>query len=42
MKWANEDLVVYELVNDKVKREEKIWPKIVKYFDHDFHQRTIL
>jgi hypothetical protein len=41
MKWGNEDLVVYELVNDKVKREEKIWPKIVKYFDHDFHQRFL-
>ena len=31
MKWGNEDLVVYELVNDKVKREEKIWPEVVKY-----------
>ena len=29
MKWGNEDLVVYELVNDKVKREEKIWPAVV-------------
>ena len=39
MKWGNEDLVVYELANDKIKREEKIWPDIVKYFDRDFHQR---
>jgi hypothetical protein len=41
MKWGNEDLVVYELVNDKIKREEKIWPQIVKYFDRDFHQRFL-
>ena len=41
MKWGNEDLVVYELVNDKVKREEKIWPEVVKYFDRDFHQRFL-
>src|SRR3954447_18167604 len=41
MKWGNEDLVVYELVNDKVKREENIWPEIVKYFDRDFHQRFL-
>jgi len=41
MKWGNEDLVVYELVNDKVNREEKIWPSVVKYFDRDFHQRFL-
>jgi hypothetical protein len=41
MKWGNEDLVVYELVNDKIKREEKVWPAIVKYFDRDFHQRFL-
>lgn len=41
MKWGNEDLVVYELLNDKVKREEKIWPEVVKYFDRDFHQRFL-
>lgn len=41
MKWGNEDLVVYELVNDKIKREEKIWPEVVKYFDRDFHQRFL-
>ncbi len=41
MKWGNEDLVVYELVNDKVKREEKMWPEVVKYFDRDFHQRFL-
>jgi hypothetical protein len=41
MKWGNEDLVVYELVNGKVKREEKIWPEVVKYFDRDFHQRFL-
>ncbi len=41
MKWGNEDLVVYELANDKVKREEKIWPEVIKYFDRDFHQRFL-
>jgi hypothetical protein len=41
MKWGNEDLVVYELANDKIKREEKIWPEVVKYFDRDFHQRFL-
>jgi hypothetical protein len=41
MKWGNVDLVVYELANDKVKREEKIWPEVVKYFDRDFHQRFL-
>ena len=41
MKWGNEDLVVYELANDKIAREEKIWPGIVKYFDRDFHQRFL-
>ena len=41
MKWGNVDLVVYELVNDKIKREEKIWPEVVKYFDRDFHQRFL-
>ena len=41
MKWGNEDLVVYELANDKVTREEKIWPEVVKYFDRDFHQRFL-
>ena len=41
MKWGNEDLVVNELANDKVKREEKIWPEIVEYFDRDFHQRFL-
>src|SRR2546421_12351239 len=32
-KWGNEDLVVYQIANDKIKREEKIWPEVVKYFD---------
>ena len=41
MKWGNEDLVVYELVNDRVNREEKIWPQVIKYFDRDFHQRFL-
>jgi hypothetical protein len=41
MKWGDEDLVVYELVDDKIKREEKIWPEVVKYFDRDFHQRFL-
>jgi hypothetical protein len=41
MKWGNEDLVVYEIANDKIKRAEKIWPAIVKYFDRDFHQRFL-
>jgi len=41
MKWGNEDLVVYELANDKIRRTEKIWPEVVKYFDRDFHQRFL-
>jgi hypothetical protein len=41
MKWGNEDLVVYELANDKVKREEKIWPEVVKYFDRDWKTRFL-
>jgi hypothetical protein len=41
MKWGNEDLVVYELANDKIKREEKIWPNVVKYFDHDWKNRFL-
>jgi hypothetical protein len=41
MKWGPENLVVYEIANDKVKRVEKIWPEVVKYFDRDFHQRFL-
>lgn len=42
MKWGNEDLVVYELANDKIKREEKmIWPEVVKYFDRDWKNRFL-
>ena len=42
MKWGNEDLVVYELANDKIKREEnKIWPEVVKYFDRDWNNRFL-
>jgi hypothetical protein len=41
MKWGNEDLVVYELANDKIKREEKIWPEVVKYFDRDWTTRFL-
>ncbi len=41
MKWGNEDLVVYQIANDKIKREEKIWPDVVKYFDRDFKARFL-
>lgn len=42
MKWGKEDLVVYEIVNDKIKREEtKIWPEVVKYFDRDWKDRFL-
>jgi len=41
MKWGKEDLVVYEIENDKVKRVQKIWPEVVKIFDRDFHQRFL-
>ncbi len=41
MKWGDEDLVVYQIANDKIKRAEKIWPEVVKYFDRDFHQRFV-
>jgi len=41
MKWGNEDLVVYQIANDKIKREEKIWPDVVKYFDRDWKTRFL-
>jgi len=40
-KWGDEDLVVYEIANDKIKREEKIWPDVVKYFDRDWQRRYL-
>ena len=40
-KWGNEGLVVYQIANDKIKREEKIWPEVVKYFDRDFKGRFL-
>jgi len=40
-KWGDEDLVVYQITNDKIKREEKIWPDVVKYFDRDFKARFL-
>jgi hypothetical protein len=40
-KWGDEDLVVYQIANDKIKREEKIWPDIVKYFDRDWQKRYL-
>jgi len=40
-KWSNEGLVVYQIANDKIKREEKIWPDVVKYFDRDFKARFL-
>jgi len=41
MKWGNEDLVVDQIANDQVKREEKIWPQVVKYFDRDWKDRFL-
>src|SRR5207253_9624609 len=41
MKWENEDLVVYEIVNDEVKRVQKVWPEVVKYFDRDWQTRFL-
>jgi hypothetical protein len=40
-KWGDEDLVVYQIANDKIKREEKIWPEVVKYFDRDWKTRFL-
>jgi len=40
-KWGDEDLAVYEIANDKIKREEKIWPQVVEYFDHDWKARFL-
>jgi len=40
-KWGNEDLVVCQIANDKIKREEKIWPEVVKYFDRDWKTRFL-
>src|SRR6266550_5156973 len=41
MKWGNEDLVVYEIENDEVKRVQKVWPEVVKYFDRDWQTRFL-
>ena len=41
MKWGHVDLAVYEIENDEVKRVQKIWPEIVKYFDRDFRERFL-
>ena len=41
MKWENEDLVVYEIENDEVKRVQKVWPEVVKYFDRDWQTRFL-
>jgi hypothetical protein len=40
-KWGDEDLVVYQIANDKITREEKIWPDVVKYFDRDWQRRYL-
>jgi len=40
-KWGAEDFAIYEIENDKVKRVQKIWPEVVKYFDRDFHARFL-
>jgi hypothetical protein len=40
-KWGDEDLVVYQIANDKIKREEKIWADVVKYFDRDWQKRYL-
>jgi hypothetical protein len=40
-KWGAEDFAIYEIENDKVKRVQKIWPQVVKYFDRDFHSRFL-
>jgi hypothetical protein len=40
-KWGDEDLVVYQIANDKIIREEKIWPEVVKYFDRDWQTRYL-
>jgi hypothetical protein len=41
MKWGIEDLVVYEIENDEVKRVQTIWPEVVKYFDRDWQTRFL-
>ena len=41
MKWGIEDLVVYEIENDEVKRVQTIWPEVVKYFDRDWQMRFL-
>ncbi len=40
-KWGDEDLVVYQIANDKIIREDKIWPEVVKYFDRDWQRRYL-
>jgi hypothetical protein len=40
-KWGDEDFALYEIENDQVKRAQKIWPEVVKYFDRDFHARFL-
>ena len=41
MKWGIEDLVVYEIENDEVKRVQTIWPEVVKYFHRDWQTRFL-
>jgi hypothetical protein len=40
-KWGIGDLAVYEIENDKIKRVEKAWPEVEKYFDRDFKERFL-
>jgi hypothetical protein len=40
-KWGMEDLAIYEIENDKVKRVQPIWREARKYFARDFHERFL-
>ena len=40
-KWGMEDLSIYEIQNDKIKRVQHIWKEVRKYFDRDFQGRFL-
>jgi hypothetical protein len=40
-KWGMGDLAIYEIDNGKVKRVQKIWPEVRKYFERDFKERFL-
>jgi hypothetical protein len=40
-KWGMEDLAIYEIQNDAIKRVQPIWRSVRQYFERDFHDRFL-